>query len=143
MRSLTSRHIAHAMLAVSFIGFLDAAYLTAAHYLRFSPPCAILNGCDTVTTSAYAEILGIPVALMGALYYAVIFLALIVYLESDHALILKITSYFTVAGLLASIWFVSVQVFILGALCLYCLVSAVTSTLLFLFGAKLLYSRMV
>ncbi len=143
MPFLNLKRAAYAMLAVSFVGFLDAAYLTAAHFLRFSPPCSILNGCDTVTTSAYAFILGIPVALLGAMYYGGIFLAVILYLESGNTAILKLAAYGTLVGLLASIWFVSVQIFILDALCLYCMVSAGTSTLLFIFGAGLLKGRMV
>jgi len=47
-------------LALSFVGFLDASYLTAKHYLNFEIPCSILNGCEQVLTSQYATLFGVP-----------------------------------------------------------------------------------
>ena len=143
MPSLTLKQVGYILLAVSFIGFLDASYLTAASYFNFSLPCSIFSGCDLVTTSEYSKILGIPVALLGLIYYAAIFLMALAYLESDYAVIMKFIAYGSIAGLLASVWFVFVQIFILKALCLYCLISAVTSTILFLLGMRILFKKIV
>ena len=143
MQFLTLRRVAYAMLAVSFIGFLDASYLTAAHYFNFSLPCTILNGCDLVVTSEYSKILGIPVALLGVVYYSFIFFAGIAYLDTGNSFIIKLAAYATIAGFLASLWFVYVQLFILNALCLYCIISTVTSSFLFLLGMGILFKKMV
>ncbi|MDO8430119.1 MAG: vitamin K epoxide reductase family protein [bacterium] len=131
------------MLAASFIGFLDASYLTAAHYFNFSLPCSILSGCDLVITSEYSKILGIPVALLGAIYYSFIFFASIAYLDAGNSFIIKLVAYATILGFLASLWFVYVQLFILNALCLYCIISAITSTALFILGMRFLAEKRI
>ncbi|MEK9183986.1 MAG: vitamin K epoxide reductase family protein, partial [Patescibacteria group bacterium] len=95
----------------------------------------ILDGCDTVTTSKYSAVAGMPVALMGAIYYLVIFILAISYLESKKDRLAFLISRFTIIGFLASLWFVYLQVFVLKALCLYCLFSALTSTALFAISA--------
>jgi uncharacterized membrane protein len=55
--------IASAVVAV--IGLGIAVYLTIVHYTGSSPVCAISHGCETVQTSRYAELAGIPVAVLG------------------------------------------------------------------------------
>jgi uncharacterized membrane protein len=127
---------------VALVGFADAALLTVEHYRGVIPPCTTA-GCDLVLTSPYSSILGIPVSLLGALYYLAIAVGAFVYLESrhgrgeiaaHHSAILKWALLATVLGLLMSIWFTAAQVFIIHSYCLYCLGSAATSTTLFVIG---------
>ena len=125
--------------AISFLGFLDASYLAAKYYIGGPLPCSILDGCDTVTTSKYSAVAGMPVALMGAIYYLVIFILAISYLESKKDRLAFLISRFTIIGFLASLWFVYLQVFVLKALCLYCLFSALTSTALFAISVLFLW----
>ncbi len=132
--------VIYSILAISFLGFLDAAYLTASHYLGLSLQCFIVNGCDIVTTSVYSKLFGIPVALFGAIYYGFIFLMGVSYLDSGSRMIFKILAYSTAGGFLASIWFVYAQLVLLDAICLYCMISAGTSTLLFALGMYSLFS---
>src|SRR3989338_7896977 len=127
----TFRLLALAMLAIALIGFTDATYLTVKHYQGASPVCFLTSGCNTVTTSAYSVILGVPVALLGALYYSAIILGVVAYLDTKNQRLLRALSFFTIAGLLASIWFMGLQFFVIQALCIYCIVSATTSSLLF------------
>ncbi|MEX1063709.1 MAG: vitamin K epoxide reductase family protein, partial [Candidatus Paceibacterota bacterium] len=123
---------------VSFIGFLDATYLAVSHYGGASLNCSFLNGCDVVTTSKYSAIFGIPVSLLGAIYYLAILVLAIAYLDSRKSGLLKMAARFTVVGLVASVWFVLLQVLVLKAFCLYCIGSAVTSTALFVLGLVVL-----
>lgn len=118
-------------LIFSFTGFLDATYITAKHYIGSPITCSILNGCEKVTTSVYSEVFGIPVALIGALYYLILFILVVLYLDIKKEKIFDIASKITILGFLASIYFVYLQVFVLKSLCLYCLFSAFTSTILF------------
>lgn len=127
------------MMVVSLLGFLDATYLTMKHYLGTALTCAIFEGCDVVTTSAYSMILGVPVALLGAIYYLSMFLSVAYYLDSQKLRILSFAAYVTVTGFLASLVFMYIQIFILKALCIYCIFSAITSTTLFLFGGSILW----
>lgn len=119
---------------MSFLGFVDAAYLTANHYLDVALPCTITHGCAIVTTSKYAEVYGIPVALLGAAFYASVFFGIITYRETKNLALLRGVAHFTALGLVASAWFLYVQGFVLNAFCQYCLLSALTSTSLFVLG---------
>lgn len=128
------RIIVALLLAASLIGFIDAAYLTAKHYLGAPPPCGRFGGCETVTTSEYATIAGAPIALLGAVYYLAVFLAVVAYLDTRRSGILRMTAGFTAVGFLASLWFVYLQLFVIKAICPYCMLSAFASTVLFIAG---------
>jgi uncharacterized membrane protein len=51
------------------IGGAIAAYLTYVHYAHTAPIC-LSGGCETVQKSKYAELAGVPVALLGLIAYA-------------------------------------------------------------------------
>lgn len=138
-------------LPVSFLGFLDASYLTIKNFMGTPLPCSILRGCEEVTRSQYSTIVGIPVALLGAIYYLTIFVLVILYLNKkksslrnadrnidDDDGLLRFIARLTIIGMLASLWFVFLQVFVIKAICLYCIFSAITSFLLFAFGVYVL-----
>ena len=115
----------------SFVGLLDASYLAVKHYTGTIPPCAIAKGCETVTTSQYATIGGVSVALFGAIYYLIILITSIALIDTGNNFLKKFLSKFSIIGLIASIWFVSLQLFVIKALCLYCIASAISSTAIF------------
>jgi uncharacterized membrane protein len=57
-----------AIAALAVVGAGIAAYLTAVHYAHVSPICTT-GGCETVQHSKYAEVRGVPVALLGLVAY--------------------------------------------------------------------------
>lgn len=120
-------------LVVSFFGFLDATYLTAQHYLGTIPPCVITTGCETVLTSEHNAIFGIPVALLGAIYYLLLFSLAVLSLDVNRGII-RFAAFLTPIGFLASLYFVYLQLFVIKEICSYCIVSATTSTILFILG---------
>lgn len=116
--------------SIAFLGFADASYLAAKHYLGSPLVCFIFSDCNTVTASPYAYFLGIPVSLFGALYYLTVFILLVLFFDTKSPHWLRWATLITPIGFIASAWFVFVQAFILESYCLYCLLSALTSTLL-------------
>jgi len=126
------------MLAASLGGFLDATYLAAQHYLGTTPNCSIFSGCEEVLTSSYAAVAGVPLALLGALYYLAVFLTIILYLDSKDRRYLKFAALFTIVGFLVSLALLYLQLFVIGFLCFYCLISAGTSAILFVLGIVVL-----
>jgi uncharacterized membrane protein len=58
--------------AACVIGVAIAAYLTYVHYAHTAPICTT-GGCETVQKSKYAELAGVPVALLGLVTYVVLF----------------------------------------------------------------------
>jgi uncharacterized membrane protein len=57
-----------AIAASAAIGTAVAAYLTVVHYTHTSPICTS-GGCEKVQRSSYAELAGVPVALLGLIAY--------------------------------------------------------------------------
>ncbi len=126
-------------IAVSFVGFLDATYLTIEYYSGVIPPCYIFTGCDQVITSSYGKIAGnVPTSLIGVFYYLLLFIAAVIFIDTKNKRALYILGYLPIAGLLVSIRLVYLQFFVIHATCLYCMVSAVSSTVLFLAGLYVL-----
>lgn len=125
----------------AFLGFADAAYLTADHYFALPLPCSLTDGCDAVLSSQYSMIGPLPVALLGAAYYlTVLFLSVYLY-TSDPPKVstARLIWLLTGTGILASAYFVYLQIAVIEALCMYCLASALTSGLLFASASLLLW----
>src|SRR3989338_7652435 len=106
-----SNWLPFAFLIVSAFGFADASYLTAKHFLGAPVACSILKGCEQVTTSQFAVIFGVPVALLGSLYYLTILVLSVVYLDTRKIDILNFITKITPLGFLASLYFVYLQIF--------------------------------
>ncbi len=119
---------------LAFVGFLDAMFLTIEHVLEAPVPCSIIGGCETVLTSTYSEIGGIPVAFFGVLYYASIFLLALLSLTRMEKKYVVLASKLTFAGLCVSLVLVFLQLFVIKAICVYCMLSALTSMALFVAG---------
>ncbi len=128
-----------AILVLAFFGLADSAYLTQ-HVISGTPlVCNIqsLSGCNIVASSQYSKILGIPLAELGVLFYGVLFILAALELVLFDQLLRRVIQVAAVVGALASIYFTSVQVFLIGALCIYCSVSAGISILILLIASFL------
>lgn len=128
-------------IAVSFSGFLDALYLSIERIRGVKVICVIAGGCDQVTSSFFSVILNIPVAYLGVVYYLIIFLTALWFLFAQKEQMIWLMSYATVIGFLASTWFVYLQLFVIRAICFYCMISATTSAALFIIGSYYLVNR--
>lgn len=127
------------LIVISFIGFLDAMYLTVQHYTGSSINCVIFEGCDTVATSKYAVIFGIlPLALLGVFYYVSVLMSSLLYFDTGHKFFLRILPILTTLGFLFSLYFIYLQLFVIKAVCTYCMLSALTSTTLFIISLFIL-----
>jgi uncharacterized membrane protein len=116
--------------ALALIGLADAVYLTIKHYTAEPVPCSIIEGCEQVLTSSYAEISGIPLAMFGAAaYFAAFFLAILAAFGNRRT--------WTLFGvqislmMIFTVWLVYLQAYVIGAFCQFCLLSALTTTTMF------------
>ena len=125
------------ILALAFCGLADSAYLTQ-HELSGTPLiCNIqnLSGCNTVATSPYSHLFGVPLAEYGVFFYGILFvLAALELVLFDRALRRALQAA-AVFGVLASLYFTFIQVFLIGAFCIYCTVSAVIALLVLVFAS--------
>ncbi|MCB0405255.1 MAG: thioredoxin domain-containing protein [Bdellovibrionales bacterium] len=89
--------------------------------------------CDVVEASRYSEILGIPVAGIGAVFFFALFL-LTVLAAPEHRNFPKtqrLAACLSATGFAVDLYFVAIQTFVLGTLCLFCLASYVANVLYF------------
>ena len=116
---------------VALIGLGDSVYLTIHHLTAEPVPCSIVSGCETVLTSTYAEIAGIPLAGFGAVAYFIAFsLALLTIFGNRTMWLLFGLLTIGMAGFTA--WLLYLQAFVINAFCQFCLLSAATTIILFL-----------
>ncbi len=111
---------------VAAAGVGIAGYLTAVHYAGGTPVCAVSHGCETVQQSEYAELAGVPVALLGLAGYV----AILVSLARDGEAARTVTAFLALAGFGFSAWLTYVELARLDAVCSWCVASAICMTLL-------------
>ena len=112
--------------AVAVVGLAIAGYLTVVHYAGGEPVCAVAHGCATVQQSDYAQLAGIPVALLGLLGYV----AILGSLARDGEAWRTATAFLALGGFGFSAWLTYVEVVRLEAICIWCVGSAICMTLL-------------
>jgi uncharacterized membrane protein len=109
------------LLVLAVLGFLISAYLTWTHFAGLAPVCTGSGqGCETVQSSRYAQVLGIPVALLGLIAYGGLIFSVAVWREIGIYLGLLIS----LVGTLFSAYLTYLEIFVIGALCQWCLASA-------------------
>ena len=116
---------------VALIGLVDSVYLTVKHYAGAKVPCSVISGCETVLTSEYAEIFGIPTAAFGAVAYFLAFSLAILAAYGNRKMWLAFGGLVSVMFLF-TLWLIYLQAFVIEAFCQFCLISAATSSILFI-----------
>ena len=140
MNSVKSRNLIIAILILGFLGFLDTSYLTILHYKNLIPPCTISNGCETVLTSKFATVLGIPIALLGSLFYTSVIAACILFYHNSKKIFAKTIFLIASAGIAVSILLFYIQLAIIKSFCQYCILSEIINFSIFYLSYLLLKS---
>jgi uncharacterized membrane protein len=122
-----------AVALLSLLGLLDAAYLALERLTGGPLACPIGGGCETVQSSSYALLFGVPVAFIGAAGYALLLVVAMLSLHHDSlggvplgTLLLALAS----IALLAGVYFVYLQVAVIGAICFWCMIAALLDLLI-------------
>jgi len=122
---MTEDRLRTVVLVLAGLGAAIAGYLVWAHYADAAISCTS-GGCETVQRSDYAEIAGLPVALLGLLAYTAI--AATATLRGELARV--VTAGIVVTGFLFSTYLLLVQALVIHAVCDWCVASdAVMSAL--------------
>ncbi|PID85332.1 MAG: hypothetical protein CSB13_08400 [Chloroflexi bacterium] len=113
------------------VGLTVAGYLAYVESMQVTAICGPVGECNIVQGSPYARILGIPVAILGLLSYLTITgLWLLQRLENRRRFAVLALVGLTLFGTLFSIYLTSLELLVIGAVCMWCLSSAVVSGLL-------------
>jgi uncharacterized membrane protein len=102
-----------------------AAYLVVVHYRAGALVCAT-SGCETVQRSRYAELLGIPVAVFGLVTYALVFASSL----TRRPFAVTAGAGLALTALVFAQYLVYVQVAVLHAICMWCVVADSLTTLI-------------
>jgi uncharacterized membrane protein len=106
---------------VAVAGLAVAGYLTWAHFDDAALVCVAGGGCETVQESEYAEVAGVPVALLGLGAYAAI-LGLVAW---DSPTARLGAAMLALVGLVFSLYLLALQLFVIDAICIWCLANDV------------------
>lgn len=119
---------------VALVGLADSAYLTVKHFTAEPVPCSLIEGCEQVLTSPYAEIGGVPLAALGAAaYFGAFSFALLAAFGNRVTWIFFCVQAVIMAAF--SAWLLYLQGAVIGAFCQFCLLSAATSFILLIIAA--------
>ncbi|MDB4910272.1 MAG: hypothetical protein JWO39_1095 [Gemmatimonadetes bacterium] len=120
-----SRRQTLALLAV--VGICIALYLTLYKVGVIGVLSCSIGSCETVNTSKWSMLLGIPIAAWGlAAYVALLLLAMVGSGESREESVPIARMLVALAGwsVLFSAWLTYLELFVIHAICIWCLTSA-------------------
>jgi len=119
---------------VALAGLFVATYLTLYKLGIVGTLSCSVGSCETVQLSRWATLLGLPVAVWGVGYYALVFVLTLAGVQERFAesrgLALALVL-LTGWGLLFSAWLTYLELFVIDAICQWCVVSAVLAAALF------------
>lgn len=122
------------------ISLLGACGFLVAKHIRYHKKtgqvlvCPVKFDCNTVVNSDYSRFFGIPVEILGMIYYGLTFFAYLSFVFLSNAIPIILVDFVIIishVALLFSLYLLFVQFFILRKLCSWCIVSAIISGCIF------------
>ena len=113
-----------AVLAV--VGIAIAGYLTIVHFRESLLVCSGISDCETVQTSKYAEIFGIPVASLGLLTFVLLFgLAVARVVQPERTDTITMVMFVLIVGAVGFyVYLTYLELFVINAVCQWCVASS-------------------
>lgn len=121
--------------ALALIGVFVALYLTLYKVGTIGHLACGFGSCERVNTSKWATFVGAPVAMWGLGFYVATFIVAVAGTSPGYANRREV-SYLLAAmsgvGVAFSGWLTYLELFVIDAICRYCVMSAVIVTLIFI-----------
>jgi uncharacterized membrane protein len=119
---------------LAFIGVFVSTYLTLYKFGYIGSLQCAVGSCETVNTSRWATFLGLPVAAWGLGFYvavlALVFVGIQERYADSRAVALALVA-LTGWGVLFSGWLTYLELFVIDAICIWCVTSAVIVLVMF------------
>jgi uncharacterized membrane protein len=123
---MTASRSGPAATGLALVGLAIAAYLALTRLSGGLPVCGPVHGCETVALSSYSEIFGIPVAAFGVVFSIVLAgLAVAWWRTSDRRALLGLYG-LGLLGVLFVAYLTYLELFVIGAVCIWCAGYALT-----------------
>jgi uncharacterized membrane protein len=119
---------------LAFAGIFIALYLTLYKLGVIGELSCSVGSCETVNTSRWARLFGLPVAAWGLGFYVTVFVVTLVGLTErfvDSVGISKLLVALTGWGVLFSGWLTYLELFVIHAICVWCVTSAILVLIMF------------
>lgn len=114
------------------LAILDLVGLSIAGYLAWTalrgelPTCAIAKGCETVALSEYSRIAGIPVAVYGVILSIALLSLALAWWRTANGTLLLLHYALSMVGVIFEAYFTYLEIFVIGAVCMWCALYAVS-----------------
>ncbi len=113
-------------------GLLIAGYLSFVELRGALPYCGPLKGCEDVALSEYSRIGGVPVAVFGVLLSITLLVLALAWWRTNDLRLLALHYGLSLAGVLFEIYFTYLELFVIGAVCVWCATYGITLVARFL-----------
>lgn len=135
------RKVPWTMAVLATLGILVSSYLTYVHWSSSAALCVGVGDCEVVNQSIYSEISGVPIALLGLAMYVVILGGSIWLvtspIEAPSRLLATLGVFgISLMGFLYSAYLTYVELFVLRAVCPWCVFSAALVSLILVLSAR-------
>ena len=122
------------------VGLAIAGYLTYIKFTTSAVSCGAIGNCGAVQHSEYAQVLGVPVGVLGLVGYSLLLLTWFISQYAANAVLWgKILFGITLCGVVFSAYLTFLEPFVIGATCVWCLLSAVVMLMLLWLTASTLW----
>lgn len=121
------------------LGLAVSAYLTWIHWFPSSTFCSGVGDCEAVNSSPYATLGSIPIAALGMLMYISVLVLAWIGKQKDGLLAEKAGLAifgFGLLGVLFSGYLTYVELYVIHAICPWCVISAIIVSLIFLLSIR-------
>jgi uncharacterized membrane protein len=126
-----------APVVLSALGIFVSGYLSVKGFTGGSLACSRWAQCDVVNNSMYAKIYGVPVAFIGLAGYLILLGLAIAGLQTEgptQRRLLGLSFLLALGGVGFSAYLTYLELYVIEALCNWCMTSAVLITLLAVVG---------
>ena len=120
VKPLLGLHPGLILAALDLVGLAIASYLSVVELEGRLPVCGPLHGCEEVARSEYSRIGGVPVAVCGVVLSLVLLALAIAWWRTDLYALLLAHYGLSLAGVLFEAYFLYLQLFVIGAVCVWC-----------------------
>jgi uncharacterized membrane protein len=130
---LRSIHPGWILVVLDVIGLAIAGYLSVVELGGGVPVCGPIKGCETVATSEYAWVGPFPVAVYGVILSLILLTLALAWVRTDKPWMLDVHYGLSLVGVIFEVYFLALQVFVIGAVCIWCTLYGVSLILRFVF----------
>lgn len=120
VRRIAGIHPGLILAGLDVAGLAIAAYLSVVELGGGVPVCGPIKGCEEVARSEYSRVFGVPVAVFGVALSLILLSLALAWWKTDLYGLLLAHYGLSLAGVVFEAYFMYLQAFVIGAVCVWC-----------------------